>query len=167
MAQIGVYFMAAPSETKADPAMTGGVRDGESCVPLPEGYQAQIYFVGRARTPWTERAQCPRRGDPVEGPLCTIEVDPHWSAALSGVASHARLQLLYWMDQARRDLVIQVPNSGKPFGTFALRSPARPNPIASSIVTLVKVEGTVLTVRGLDCVDGTPVVDIKPEHPPA
>jgi tRNA (Thr-GGU) A37 N-methylase len=52
--------------------------------------------------------------------------------------------------------------SGRPSGTFALRSPARPNPIASSVVELVSVEGNVVTVRGLDCLDGTPLIDLKP-----
>ena len=49
-------------------------------------------------------------------------------------------------------------------GTFALRSPVRPNPIASSLVELVAVDGSSLHVRGLDCVDGTPLLDLKPEH---
>ena len=67
------------------------------------------------------------------------------------------------MDRARRDLIEQVPaHLGRPRGTFALRSPVRPNPIALSVVELVKIEGTVLTVRNIDCVDGTPLIDIKP-----
>lgn len=69
------------------------------------------------------------------------------------------------MDRARRDLVLQSPaHDGTTRGTFALRSPNRPNPIASSIVRLIAIEGTTLVVRGLDCLDGTPVVDVKPEH---
>ncbi|PKP63675.1 MAG: tRNA (N6-threonylcarbamoyladenosine(37)-N6)-methyltransferase TrmO, partial [Alphaproteobacteria bacterium HGW-Alphaproteobacteria-8] len=67
----------------------------------------------------------------------------------------------------RRDLVRQSPRrDGATVGTFALRSPVRPNPIASSVVTLVAVEGDTLVVRGLDCVDGTPLIDIKPEACP-
>ena len=68
------------------------------------------------------------------------------------------------MDQARRDLVLQTPFGKATTGTFALRSPVRPNPIASSIVELVAIEGTNLQVRGLDCVDGTPLLDLKPER---
>jgi tRNA (Thr-GGU) A37 N-methylase len=49
-------------------------------------------------------------------------------------------------------------------GTFALRSPVRPNPIASSIVQLIAIDGTTLKVRGLDCLDGTPLIDLKPER---
>ena len=50
----------------------------------------------------------------------------------------------------------------QPIGTFALRSPVRPNPIGSSIVELIGIEGQVLRVRGLDCLDGTPLLDLKP-----
>jgi tRNA (Thr-GGU) A37 N-methylase len=67
------------------------------------------------------------------------------------------------MDKSRRDLVLQVPHHyGTGRGTFALRSPARPNPIAMSVVRLVGVEGTNLKVVGLDCLDNTPLVDLKP-----
>ena len=69
------------------------------------------------------------------------------------------------MHDARRDLVLQTPRgSGVLTGTFALRSPVRPNPIASSIVALVERSGTTLKVRGLDCMDGTPLVDLKPDR---
>ena len=67
------------------------------------------------------------------------------------------------MDKARRDLALQVPRHyGEQRGTFALRSPARPNPIALSVVHLLKVEGAKLSVVGIDCLDGTALIDIKP-----
>jgi tRNA (Thr-GGU) A37 N-methylase len=67
------------------------------------------------------------------------------------------------MDRSRRDLVVQVPRHyGVGRGTFALRSPARPNPIAMSVVQLMGVDGTRLSVVGLDCLDKTPLLDIKP-----
>jgi tRNA (Thr-GGU) A37 N-methylase len=50
----------------------------------------------------------------------------------------------------------------RPRGTFALRSPVRPNPIALAAVELIGIEGSVLTVRNIDCIDGTPLIDIKP-----
>src|SRR3546814_5842145 len=69
------------------------------------------------------------------------------------------------MHLARRDRVRQSPASdGRTRGTFTLRSPLRPNPIDASIVRLEGVEGTTLLVRGLDCVDGTPLLDVKPER---
>jgi tRNA-Thr(GGU) m(6)t(6)A37 methyltransferase TsaA len=140
------------------------LRPGEVAKDLPQHADAEVYFIGRIRTPWPTRASCPRRGDP-SGPDCRIEVDPRWAEALQGLARHPRLQILYWMHQARRDLVLQTPlRTGQTSGTFALRSPLRPNPIASSIVDLVAVSGTTLTVRGLDCLDGTPLIDIKPDR---
>jgi tRNA-Thr(GGU) m(6)t(6)A37 methyltransferase TsaA len=143
------------------------IRPGEIAVPPPETGDALVYFIGRIRTPWKLRSDCPKRGDPIEGPICTLEIEERWREALAGVDGHEWLQLLYWMDLARRDLVRQSPKSdGLTTGTFALRSPVRPNPIASSIVHLVRVEGLNLFVRGLDCVDGTPLIDIKPEHCP-
>lgn len=100
-----------------------------------------------------------------EGPVCSIVVDEYWREALTDIAQHRRIQVLYWMHQARRDLVLQTPfRTGRTTGTFALRSPVRPNPIASSVVDLLAVEGTSLRVRGLDCLDGTPPIDLKPER---
>lgn len=140
------------------------IRPGEVCTALPERYDASLYFIGRIRTPWQARGECPRRGDREAGPDCVIELAPHWAAALQGLAPGQALQVLYWMHQARRDLVVQVPRGRAPAGTFALRSPMRPNPIASSVVTLLGIEGCRLTVRGLDCLDGTPLLDLKPDH---
>jgi tRNA-Thr(GGU) m(6)t(6)A37 methyltransferase TsaA len=140
------------------------IRPGEIAVPLPERADAEVYFIGRIRTPWRTRRECPRRGD-LNGPVCTIEVDERWLPALTGIQVHPRIQVLYWMHEARRDLVLQKPGlAGQPRATFALRSPVRPNPIASSVVALVERSGALLRVRGLDCLDGTPLIDLKPER---
>jgi tRNA-Thr(GGU) m(6)t(6)A37 methyltransferase TsaA len=134
---------------------------------MPPASDASLYFIGRIRTPWATRAECPKRGDPAGGAVCTLEVDERWRPALAGIAPPARLQVLYWMHEARRDLVLQKPRAeGSLHGTFALRSPVRPNPIASSMVELVEVKDGSLLVRGLDCIDGTPLLDIKPDHCP-
>jgi tRNA-Thr(GGU) m(6)t(6)A37 methyltransferase TsaA len=116
------------------------------------------------RTPWRTRAECPKRGS-LDGPICSIVVDERWLPALTDIGDHPRIQVLYWMHQARRDLVLQTPiRTGKTTGSFALRSPVRPNPIASSVVQLVGIEGGLLQVRGLDCVDGTKLIDLKPDR---
>lgn len=141
------------------------LRPHEVAIELPAATDAGVYFIGTIRTPWRQRSECPKRGS-LDGPVCIIEVDERWCQALTGVAEHPRLQVLYWMHQSRRDLVVQAPrHSGKIAGTFALRSPTRPNPIASSVVALVAVTGTSLQVRGLDCLDGTPLIDLKPDRP--
>jgi tRNA-Thr(GGU) m(6)t(6)A37 methyltransferase TsaA len=141
------------------------MRPGEVAVRLPVAGDAAVYFIGRIRTPWASRAECPKRGDRASGPPCRLEIAEPWLAALAGVERHEELQVLYWMHLARRDLVRQSPRSdGRTTGTFALRSPVRPNPIASAIVTFLRVEGNVIVVCGLDCVDGTPLIDVKPER---
>jgi len=141
--------------------MSEDIREGEIAAALPEKFDAGVYFIGRIRTPWRRRDDCPKnaRGSDAE---CVIELDPRYAAALDGVASCTHLVVLYFMDRARRDLLVQAPRHGERRGTFALRSPVRPNPIAMSVVRLVRIDGTKLTVVGLDCLDGTPLIDIKP-----
>jgi tRNA (adenine37-N6)-methyltransferase len=140
------------------------IRDGEVQGSLPEHFDESVYFIGRIHTPFKTRAECPRRGDPEQGPDCTIELDARFVEALRGVDAYEHIAVLYWMDQARRDLLVQNPkHDGGLVGTFALRSPVRPNPIALSIVRLIRIDGATLTVRGMDCVHGTPLIDIKPE----
>lgn len=137
-------------------------REGEVAVPLPASFDAGLYFIGRIRTPWKRREECPKNARASDA-LCTIEVDPLWAPALRQVETCTHLLVLYWMHQARRDLVLQSPrHHAQQRGTFALRSPVRPNPIAASVVALRALEGTRLEVSGLDCLDGTPLLDIKP-----
>jgi len=141
------------------------IRPGEAAIELPTDFDAGLYFIGRIRTPWRHRSECPKNANEsrAAGIACTIEVDERYAAALTGIDTCTHLLVLYWMHQARRDLVIQSPrHHGRARGTFALRSPVRPNPVAASIVELARVEGTRLTVIGLDCLDGTPLVDLKP-----
>jgi tRNA (adenine37-N6)-methyltransferase len=143
----------------------GDIRPGEVRVAAGEATDACLRFIGVLRTPWAVRGECPRQGDPEHGPVCRMEVFEPWVAALEGIDRHDWLEVLYWMHEARRDLVLQSPRSGNgPVGTFALRSPVRPNPIALSRVRLVGVDGASLLVRGLDCLDGTPLLDIKPDR---
>ena len=116
---------------------TKDIRPGEVAVPLPAQADASLYFIGRIHTPWKSRKDAPKNAREARetGAVCTLEVDPRWQQALSGVETCSHLIVLYWMDQARRDLVVQAPahySSGR--GTFALRSPVRPNPIALSVV---------------------------------
>ncbi len=140
------------------------LRAAERAVAPPEPTDAGLTFIGRIRSPWTSRMDCPRQGRP-DGPICLIEVFEPCQEALEGIADYERLEVLYWLHRSRRDLVMQSPrDDGNTRGTFALRSPVRPNPIGTSIVTLTAVEGSTLLVRGLDCLDGTPLLDLKPDR---
>jgi tRNA-Thr(GGU) m(6)t(6)A37 methyltransferase TsaA len=139
-----------------------GIRPGEVATELPPGFDAGVYFIGRIRTPWTRREDCPKNARESDA-VCTIEVEPRFARALAGIETCSHLLVLYWMDRSRRDLVLQVPrNRSGTRGTFALRSPARPNPIATSVVRLERIDGNRLSVVGLDCLDGTPLIDLKP-----
>jgi tRNA-Thr(GGU) m(6)t(6)A37 methyltransferase TsaA len=141
---------------------TFGIREGEKAVELPETPDAGVYFLGRIHTPWKERKDCPKNARESDA-VCTVELDPRFAEGLKDVETCSHLVLLYWMDRSPRNLVLQVPGHyGVQRGTFALRSPARPNPIAMSVVKLVSVKDGTLSVIGLDCLDGTPLIDIKP-----
>ena len=146
--------------TPADDFLT--LREGEVAIAPPAQFDASLYFIGRIRTPWQSREQCPK--NPRESSaVCTVELDPRWTPALKGLETVSHVLLLYWMDRTRRDLVLQVPRHyGEQRGTFALRSPARPNPIAVSVARVVRLEGNALCVVGVDCLDNTPLLDIKP-----
>lgn len=139
-------------------------RPGEIEAALPERTDARLVFIGTIRTPYLTRDDCPRQGK-ADGPVCRIELHEPWRQGLKGLERFAKVEVLYWMHRARRDLIQQSPKSnGDTFGTFALRSPVRPNPIATSLCELVAVEDGAILVRGLDCLDGTPLVDLKPDR---
>ncbi len=138
------------------------VRPGEVAIELPPSYDAGIHFIGRIRTPFKSRAECPKNTAESHA-VGRVELDPLYAAGLEDLALYSHLWLLYWMNQARRDLIQQAPaHLGHTRGTFALRSPVRPNRIALAAVQLIGIEGTTLTVRNVDCIDGTPLLDINP-----
>jgi len=140
------------------------LRPHEVAVDVPEPGDAHLRFIGRVRTPWTRREQCPRQGD-MDGPLCSLELFEPWAQALAGLEAYETVDVLYWLDRSRRDLVVQNPKrDGKTYGTFALRSPVRPNPIGLARARLHGIDGAVVTVSGLDCLDGTPLIDLKPDR---
>jgi tRNA-Thr(GGU) m(6)t(6)A37 methyltransferase TsaA len=138
------------------------LREGEIAVALPARFDASLYYIGRIHTPWKRREDCPKNPRETEAE-CTIVLDPRWVEGLQGLEGVSHVVVLYWMDQARRDLVLQAPHHyPERRGTFALRSPVRPNPIAVSVARLVRIEGNTLAVVGLDCLNDTPLLDLKP-----
>lgn len=147
------------------------IRRNEVQIPPFVPDDARLVFIGAIRTPWASRAECPRQGR-LDGPECRIAVAEPWAAGLAGIEAFEEIEVLYWLHESRRDLVLQSPgNDGRVRGTFALRSPVRPNPIGAARVRLIRREGPALVVRGLDCLDGTPLIDLKPDRchhsPPA
>jgi tRNA-Thr(GGU) m(6)t(6)A37 methyltransferase TsaA len=138
------------------------VRSGEVQAEMPAAFDAGVYFIGRIRTPFKTRDDCPKNTAQFDA-VGRVELDARYAAGLTDLQFYSHAILLYWMHEARRDLILQVPHHlGRPRGTFALRSPVRPNPIALAVVEILRVEATGLVIRKIDCVDGTPLVDIKP-----
>jgi tRNA-Thr(GGU) m(6)t(6)A37 methyltransferase TsaA len=140
------------------------LREGEVAVDMPEASDAGLVFIGRIRTPWKSREETPRQGSH-DGPVCRIEIFEPWVPALQGVDFYEHLEVIYWLHRSPRNLVLQSPKkNGSTRGTFSLRSPVRPNPIGTSIVKFVGIEGSSVLVRGLDCLDETPLIDLKPDR---
>ena len=132
------------------------IRAAERAIEWPEATDAGLMFIGRIHTPWTSRMDRPRQGRH-DGPTRRIEVFATWAPALERITECERLEVLYWPHRSRRDLVLQSPRDDGPTrGTFARRSPVRPNPIGTSIVKLIGLEDTTLLARGLDCLDSLP-----------
>ena len=124
--------------------------------------------IGTISTPWTTIAECPRNGrQPDPAPLCRVRLLPDYVPGLGGLEGVSHLILLYWLDRATTPrLVFTPPFDTTPRGVFATRGPARPNPIGLSVVKLEGYDGPdQLLVRYLDCVNGTPLLDIKPYLP--
>lgn len=119
----------------------------------------QLVPIGVIRTPWRRREEAPRQGTHSEV-VCTIEVFAPLRSALAGIERFPHLIVLYWADRAERT----APRSRRfpERGVLATRSPARPNPLNLCVVELLKVEGTTLRVRGLEALDRSPLIDLKP-----
>lgn len=103
---------------------------------------------------------------PIHGKTATITVSEEYKSALLHIEQNSHLWILSWFHQANRSVLQTSPNRIDPnlptFGVFGLRSPNRPNPIALSLVKLLKVEGNTLYLENFDAIDGTPILDIKP-----
>jgi tRNA-Thr(GGU) m(6)t(6)A37 methyltransferase TsaA len=120
--------------------------------------------IGYVRSPYKTIDDAPRQGRS-KGGLCEIELLPEFVMLAEGLETRKRLIVITWMDRADRGLIRMIPcgmGASEPTGIFNTRTPNRPNPIGVCNVELVGISGNVITVRGLDSIDGTPVVDIKP-----
>jgi tRNA-Thr(GGU) m(6)t(6)A37 methyltransferase TsaA len=124
----------------------------------------ELTAIGRVESPLKDRASAPKQGD--EGaPEAWLVFEPAIADALDGIAAGDEMLVLTWLDRARRDVLRVHPRSdpSNPLqGVFNTRSPDRPNPIGLHRVTVAEVDGTRMRVRGLEAIDGTPIVDLKP-----
>ncbi len=125
---------------------------------------AELKFIGEIETPYEQVSDCPSNIQ-VDGPECRVVLKPEYQQALMGLEAGRQILLLYWFEGTDRSLMQQRRRgqADQPLrGTFALRSPHRPNPIAVARVPIEKIKDGVITVLGLDCLNGTKLLDIKP-----
>ena len=143
-------------------------RPGEVALPFDpaEAGALTLLPIGRVRSPWS-RGNCPRnlREARESGGDFTLEIDLAFRPGLQGLSPGDPVILLYWTSDARRDLVVQSPaHRSGPAGVFALRSPARPNPVAVAVTRITTLDAGAgrVGVEAIDAFDGTALLDIKP-----
>ncbi len=120
------------------------------------------------QTPWRTIGECPRNGrQPDPAPACLARIFPPYVEGLGSLDGFSHLILLYWLGgEAGSRLTFTPPFDPQPRGIFSTRAPFRPNPIGMSVVAFDGLDGVDgLRVRYLDCLDGTPLLDIKPYLP--
>lgn len=119
--------------------------------------------IGVVHTPFSETKQIPKGRDAKHDAEGTIELRPELEAGLQDIEGFSHLYVIWLFHHVEGyDLVANPPSDDRPHGVFATRSPRRPNPIGLTVVELLRRDGTRLHVRGVDMLDGTPILDIKP-----
>jgi tRNA (adenine37-N6)-methyltransferase len=122
----------------------------------------ELHPIGSVRSPYRTKDDAPRQGR-LSDTVSEIVIAEKYRPALWQIEGRKHLWVLCWFDRADRTVLRAIPpGTSAEKGVFAIRSPDRPNPVSLSMVDLIGVKKGVLTVRGLDALDGTPVIDIKP-----
>jgi formylmethanofuran dehydrogenase subunit E len=119
--------------------------------------------IGIIHSPFKDRKRCPPQG---REEVCRIEIFEQYAEGLKDIDGFSQLILLYWLHSTKDySLLVKTPWDSEPHGVFATRSPNRPNALGFSVVELIEREGNKLKVKGLDALEGTPLIDIKPYLP--
>jgi tRNA (adenine37-N6)-methyltransferase len=122
--------------------------------------------IGFARTPFQATAQVPKGPGAKHEAAGTLEILPEFEEGLTDIEGFSHLFVLWVFDRSEGfELMGAPPGEPTPHGVFATRSPRRPNPIALTVVELLGRDGRTLRVHGVDMLDGTPILDIKPFIP--
>jgi tRNA-Thr(GGU) m(6)t(6)A37 methyltransferase TsaA len=122
--------------------------------------------VGVIHTPFKDLAAMPIQPTSDTSGPGTVEVFPEFAAGLQDLEGFSHIYLLYYLHKVRQSRLIVTPFlENQPRGVFATRAPSRPNPIGLSLVELVRVEENLLIIQGIDVLDETPLLDIKPYVP--
>jgi len=119
--------------------------------------------IGYAKTPYQDTKQIPKGLDAKHEAEGILEILPQFEAGLTDIEGFSHLFILWFFNRSEGfDLLGTPPIDNRPHGVFATRSPRRPNPIGLTVVELLRRDGTRLHVRGVDMLDGTPILDLKP-----
>ena len=119
--------------------------------------------IGFARTPFQETAQISKGIGAKHTREGVLELNPEMEEGLLDIEGFSHLYVIWVFDRQKEfELVGSPPTDDRPHGVFATRSPRRPNPIGLTVVRLISRDGRRLTVRGVDMLDGSPILDIKP-----
>src|SRR5437016_200665 len=138
------------------------VRRGPSPL-LPYHRRMDVFPIGHIRSPFTETRQIPKGPNATHTAEGALEILPEFEPGLADIEGFSHLYVIWVFDRADgSSLTATPPTDNRPHGVFATRSPRRPNPIGLTVVELLSREGRVLRVRGVDMLDGTPILDIKP-----
>ena len=120
----------------------------------------QLKPIGIIHSPFKDRKRCPPQG---REEVCRIEIFEQYAEGLKDIDGFSHLILFYWLHCSKNySLLVKTPWDSKPHGVFATRSPNRPNALGFSVVELIERDGNKLKVKGLDALEGTPLIDIKP-----
>ncbi|WP_334460012.1 TrmO family methyltransferase domain-containing protein [Vibrio alginolyticus] len=120
-----------------------------------------LTFIGKIHTPYESVDDCPCNIQQ-EGPLCKLSVEPQYQGELRGLKAGSAILILYWLGKPIDGVgYVALTDENEP-GTFAMRTPFRPNPIGVAVVAIEKMEDNLVYVKGLDCLNGTELLDIKP-----
>ncbi|MBD3265922.1 tRNA (N6-threonylcarbamoyladenosine(37)-N6)-methyltransferase TrmO [bacterium] len=172
----GILFYAAvltaqpadpdnPKFQKAVQANAENVNERYTQKKMKEITQKSFTFhpIGAFHSPLTRETGAPRQGRLAPEIEATIEIAPQYENCLKGIEHFSHIFVLFIFDRSKNwSANVHPPNAKQSRGLFSTRSPNRPNPIGLTAVRLVKREGRILHVSGIDAFDGTPVVDIKP-----
>ena len=121
--------------------------------------------IGVIHSPYKSLSECPRQTSK-SGVIAVIEVFERYAVGLKDIEGFSHLILLYWLHKSHGySLLVRTPWDTELHGLFTTRSPNRPNPIGISVVKLIERRGNILRVKGIDAIDGTPLIDIKPYVP--
>jgi len=129
---------------------------------LPGGF-FPMRPIGTVRSPYSDRTQVPKGPGAKHDAEGVLEISAEFEAGLKDIDGFSHLYVLWVFHEARGyELLATPPTDDRPHGVFATRSAQRPNPIGLTVVRLIRREGRRLLVHGLDMLDGTPILDIKP-----